>query len=122
MEKPTPSDIDKFMEIFDQLCQFEAHQRIRGQGCFLQEQLPFNEVIKVTSWLKQKASTSDKDVLDKLIVKYERKADILRVASASAHAKNDYISYSSLNEEAEIYENLIGELKAVGGLRKLKKK
>ncbi len=122
MEKPTQEEIEKFMKVFDQLCQFEASQRvIRGHGCFEEKQLPFTEVIKVVGWLKHKAGASDKDVLDVVIKKYERKADDLRVESATAQAKNDYISYSTLSEEAEIYENIVGDLKNIGGLRKLKK-
>ena len=122
MEKPSQEEIEKFMKVFDQLCQFEASQRVvRGNSCFEESNLPFSEVKKVVGWLKHKALSSDKDVLDRLITKYEKKADQLRIESASAQSKNDYISYSTLNEEAEIYEDIVGDLKAIGGLRSLKK-
>jgi len=122
MEKPTNDDIEKFIKVFDQLCQFEASSRVvRGHGAFKESDLPFTEVVKVTSWLKQRIATSEKDILDSLIKKYERKADDLRVESASAHARNDYISYSTLNEEADIYEELLKDLKNIGGFKKIKK-
>ena len=121
MAKPTVKDIKKFLEIFDKLCKFEASQRIiRGYGCFSEAEIPFKEVVKVISWLKSKAAVKDKDIIDNLIVKYEQKAEDLRVESASAQAKNDYISYSTLNEEAVVYEDVIEDLRSVGGLGRLK--
>ena len=85
MSKPTAEDMEKFIKVFDQLSQFEAQQRlIRGHGCFANEQcLPIPEVVKVISWLKTKAVTQDKDALDKVIKKYEKKAEDLKAATVS---------------------------------------
>jgi hypothetical protein len=117
MEKPAGEEIKKFIKVFDQLAQFEASQRVvRGYGCFKEEDLPFQEVVKVISWLKQKVNTTEKDLISDLITKYQNLSDNLRDRASEAYAKNDYANYSTYNEEADIYESFISDLKNIGGV------
>ncbi|MDB4330170.1 hypothetical protein N9948_00385 [bacterium] len=123
MKKPTSEEIKKFVEVFDKLCQFEAEQRvIQNKGCYLDDDYPIKVVGKVKSWLKSRATVKDKDAINQVIDKFENKVDELRIESASAHAKNDYITYSTLNEEVLIYEDVVDELKNIGGLYNLKRR
>lgn len=123
MKMPTSEQILKFVEVFDKLSQFEAEQRvIRGHGCFVEEEIPIKGVKKVRDWLQKQAKTKDKDAIGEVIAKFERKAEDLRVESASAQAMNDYIQYETLCEEAEIYEEVVTELKGISGVGKIKYK
>jgi hypothetical protein len=117
MEKPLNEEIKKFIKVFDQLAQFEASQRVvRGYGCFKEEDLPFKEVIKVISWLKEKTVTSDKDSISDLIYKYENLSENLKNQATSSYSMNDYASYSSFKEESEIYDQFVADLKNIGGV------
>lgn len=112
MQQPTNHELEKFLKIFDTLCQFEASQRvIRGFGCFKEEELPFEEVVKVISWIKQKAYSSERDYVDKLIHKYLSLSEELRHQANVAYSKNDYATYSELNDEADIYDKILKDLK-----------
>lgn len=52
-ERPSKEEAEKFVEVFDKVCQYEAMQRhIRGYGAFNEYELPFPEVVKVMSWFK----------------------------------------------------------------------
>lgn len=114
MESPSTKEIEKFINIFDKLCQFEATQRVvKGGGCLDTPDLSFKEVIKVIGWLRQKAYTKEADIIDYLIKKYENLSETLRVQSAQAQCQNDYIMYSTLQEEAEIYEKIVQDIKEV---------
>lgn len=117
MEKPLNEDIKKFIKVFDQLAQFEASQRVvRGYGCFKEEELPFKEVIKVISWLKEKTTITEKDSISDLIHKYETLSEDLKNQASSSYSMNDYANYSSLKEEAEIYDQFVSDLKNIGGV------
>jgi hypothetical protein len=112
MQQPTNFELEKFLKIFDTLCQFEASQRVvRGYGCFKEDELPFNEVVKVISWLKEKSSRSEKDYVDSLIQKYQSFFEELKHQATIAYSKNDYATYSELNDEADIYEKILNDLK-----------
>lgn len=117
MEKPDIAEIKKFIKVFDQLCQFEASQRIvRGYGCFKEEELPFEEVVKVISWLKRKTTVSEKDIVNDLINKYENLSEKLRNKASQCYSENDYATYCAYNEEADIYDNFVSDLKNIGGI------
>lgn len=50
--RPTNQEIQRFLEIFKKLNDFEATQRhIRGYGAFLPGEIPSPETIKVLKWL-----------------------------------------------------------------------
>lgn len=114
MTKPTAKEIKKFIEIFDKLYSYEATKRVNGEkGCFEEKELPFKEVVSVRSWLLEKVSIEEGDVVDTLIDRYEQKIDDLKCLSASAYSSNDYIAYETLNEEASIYGTLVKDLKDI---------
>lgn len=118
MSKPANTELQKFVEVFDELCKFEAHNRLnRGYGCFKNDEVPFPEVVKVYSWLKQKCNRQEKDAIDDLIKKYEKKVHVLKVEALTAQNQNDFITMSTCSEEAQIYEDIIDDLKNIGGLK-----
>jgi hypothetical protein len=119
MKNPTTEDLKKFMDVFDELCKFEAQTRHnRGYGCFKDSDLPIQEVVKVCSWLRERTVREEKDVITDLIKKYEKKAHSLKIEAISAQNQNDYITMSTCNEEAEIYESIISDLRNLSGYSK----
>lgn len=55
MDKPTPKEIEKFLEVVDKLDRFECLQRtIRGAGAGISP-MPVPEVVKTIAWLKDQA-------------------------------------------------------------------
>ena len=118
MQKPSNEELKKFIEVFDELSKFEAQTRHnRGVLCFTDRELPIPEVVKVCTWLREESCKKDYEVVGNLIQEYEKKAHDLKIEALSAQNQNDYITMSTCNEEAEIYEKIALDLKNLGGLR-----
>lgn len=122
MEKPAQKDLKIFIEAFNKLCKFEATERVvNGKGCFTDKDIPVKEMKKVMDWINYLVSKSEKDVVDSLIRKYEDRLDEVSCKFASAQGSNDFIMCNNLSDEVSVYEDILEDLKNIGGLRTLNK-
>jgi len=59
---PTKQELEKFLEIFNKLSDYESGQRFNryAGGVFQEKDLPFPEVVKVYKWLKNLIEANNK--------------------------------------------------------------
>lgn len=60
---PTKQELEKFLEVFDKLSNYEANQRMNrfAGGIFKEKDLPIPEVKKVYKWLENLSNSNNEE-------------------------------------------------------------